>query len=179
MKKYTALIPVLFSAFFLCGCENQIIAPSIPDMNKCYTAYIESETVSGEKLSAVLTRGGVNEWSLEISEPYALSGTALKISDGKITASFEGFSAEIPLEAGVYSAFTQMTDVFERLTDPEGLSLAADGTSLSVQGEDFTVFFENKAPVRLIMESSGAEVKMSDFIVTADIPKESDVMLVR
>lgn len=184
-----AKIALLLTPVLLTSCAaGELFVPTPPDMNLCYSLNIvvpdildaisgvdgvNSSVLSGgsEDFCATIIRNDINNWRVQITAPYSLSGVDLTVIGTEITASYGDFSTSVTAENALYSPLVLILSAFDRLAVTEGLTTAVSNDLLNVSGADFTcVFDENKQPVSLLLDSLQLEIALSDFTVIAVSP---------
>ncbi len=144
---------LITAAAVLAGCSQaDVQAPSAaPD-----TAFTADAEISyeGLELAAKVTRSAAGEWELRITEPYALEGLTMKISDGKTSLSMLGLESDSDVCTGIVSMARALACAYDAAADS-----ALSGTS--ELGSYSVTLDESSLPCEL--SSDGLKVQFSDY----------------
>ena len=166
MKK---LIPLLLAfILLLCGCNSTILSPkpTFPDLsgNYSFTAQISGDT----SCTVMMTRKGVNQWTAEFTEPYALTGTKLTCDNGRLEVAYGQFAC------GGYSEGWDKTDLYRRISvleaavnDSQSMTITENADGLKAAGVcsagGFTLTAQNGTLTRIAVDGSGTKAEITDW----------------
>ena len=167
MKK---LIPLLLAfILLLCGCNSTILSPkpTFPDLsgNYSFTAQISGDT----SCTVMMTRKGVNQWTAEFTEPYALTGTKLTCDNGRLEVAYGQFAC------GGYSEGWDKTDLYRIISalecaanDSGSITVTETADGLKCAGVcsagGFTLTVSNGMLSEIAMDSTGTKAVITDWV---------------
>lgn len=167
MKK---LFPLLLAfILLLCGCTDSILSPkpTLPDFSGGYTF---TAKISGDADCTILmTRIGVNNWTAEFTEPYALTGTKLTCNGGRLEASYGEFVC------GGYSEGWDKTDLYRIISalecaanDSGSITVTETADGLKCAGVcsagGFTLTVTDGMLSEIAMDSTGTKALITDWV---------------
>lgn len=166
MKKLIPLLLVFI--LLLCGCSSTILSPkpSFPDLsgNYSFTAQISGDT----SCTVLMTRKGVNQWTAEFTEPYALTGTKLTCDGGSLQVTYGEFIC------GGYSEGWDKTDLYRIISvlesaanNSESMTVTENADGLKGAGVcsagGFTLTAADGVLTQIAVDSSGTKAEITDW----------------
>lgn len=117
MKKLLAGV-LAVAVMTVSACSSGIVQSS-PDIDRQFSAEVSVNT-GGETVSGQLCRTAENNWTLTVSQPFALSGLTVSFCDGKTTVSMLGFECETDFSDSAVSVLKLIAEAYETAVDNKG-----------------------------------------------------------
>lgn len=158
-----------------CGSNGGILAPKAPDLNKLFT--FSAKITEGEQsYTAELSRTEIGKWKVVFSEPYQLQGVGFIYSGDKVSASYDGLSADSLTDDFSASPVAVIVRAMESAVQNQSPSVKYNEDGFTLQSGDCILFFpqgESK-PARFEIPAEKIFGEITDFKFNDDLFKNGE-----
>ena len=163
-----------------CGSNGGILAPKAPDLNKLFT-FTANITEGAQSYAAELSRTDIGTWKITFSEPYQLQGVCFVYSGDKVSASYDGLSADSLTDDFSASPVAVMVRALETAVQNQSANVKYNENGFTVQSGDCVLYFpqgESK-PAKFEISSEKIFGEITEFKFNDELFKNGeDVVLV-
>lgn len=151
------------------GCAVQQLSGNVANrMSGAFSSEVTMTTADSE-VKGVLTRYGMDAWSVTFTEPPALSGVQLDFMDDEVTASYKGLAFSVPQSAqAVRTMLAELMDIVDEMAEEPELSCKQDEDGAVCEGEidegSYTLTFDKDGvPQTFSLPSYGLTITFDTF----------------
>ncbi len=151
------------------GCAAQQLPGNIANrMDGAFSAEVTMTTADSE-VRGVLTRFGMDAWSVTFTEPPALSGVQLDFMDDEVTASYKGLAFSVPQSAqAVKTMLSELMEIVDEMSQEPELSCKQKEEGAVCEGEidegSYTLTFDKEGvPQAFSLPSYGLTITFDTF----------------
>lgn len=146
------------------SCSGTTVGAPAPKLDGAFSAQAEI-TFGKEECKAQIRRFSSGSWELCVTEPYALEGLVVKVSDGETTLSMYGLDGEADCSESAVSAAKLIAEAMDAAVSG---NCTENGEALNVTGEAehslYTLTLnEAGEPDELKLSGRNIAVKLSEF----------------
>lgn len=151
------------------GCAVQQLPGNVSNrMGGAFSSEVTMTTADSET-KGVLTRYGMDAWSVTFTEPAALSGVQLDFMDDEVTASYKGLEFSVPQSAqAVKTMLSELMDIVDDMAEEPELSCKQKEDGAVCEGEidegSYTLTFDKDGvPQEFSLPSYGLTITFDTF----------------
>lgn len=178
MKRIPAILTICALIGTATGCNLQQTSGNIPNrLNSGFTSDITMTTADSET-KGILTRYGTDAWTVEFTEPPALSGVQLNFTDNEVEASYKGLAFSVPQSAqAVKTMLAEWMEIVDELSQQTELMGTVKENAVIYEGEidegEYTMqYTADGAPMAFSLPSYGLTITFENFTASG-MPAES------
>jgi hypothetical protein len=151
------------------GCAGMQTAGNVQNrMNGAFSTEV-TMTMAESETKGILTRYGMDAWSVSFTEPPALSGVQLDFTDNEVTASYKGLEFSVPQSAqAVKTTLSELMEIVDGMAADTELNGVQKDDSIVCEGEidegSYTLTYSKDGiPTTFSLPCYGLTITFADF----------------